>query len=244
MADFSNPVESILIDRLFLTNISQKVYSKGLSGSHLIPNWLVNEEVGLTGLGTPYYDSVKFKLDDLNETPEFIESVISISNLANISKTYINGRKSSVKQITGFGDYEITFNIKLVSPHTLGTDSSISNIENAIKNKSNTLPPPPYTEVQKVGIGGVSYKSADYVPNTELRNLINFFNIFYANMSYKNIEVKSLYLNNAFGITNIVPYSISTQQNIDSTNTYNIVIAAYSDFAEDTSTYSNEIIPL
>lgn len=227
MADFSNPVESILIDRLFLTNIGQKVYTKLSSGSHLIPNWLVNEEVGLTGLGTPYYDSVKFKLDDLNETPEFIESVISISNSANISKTYINGRKSSVKQITGFGDYEITFNIKLVSPKEVSKYDII-----------------PGTQIQEVGIGVPIVNATDYAPNTELRNLINFFNIFYANMSYKNIEVKSLYLNNAFGITNIVPYSISTQQNIDSTNTYNIVIAAYSDFAEDTSTYSNEIIPL
>lgn len=236
-------------DKLQEINAAQFTWSKINAGNNNLPDWVIDAPVGITKLGTLYNDSVKFILDDLNKTEEFVNTLVSVSNSASITRTFINGRKGgSIKQIVGEGDYEVIFNIKIISEIGFNVGNFInSNV--IVKPVGNGNP-----------LGGANLGNfiseplsiptpmfplqADFHPNVSMTNLIQFLTKFYQNPSYSNIKVESLYLNDIFGIYNIVPYSINTQQNHESTNTYNIIISAYSDNSNDSDTYSNEIIPI
>lgn len=249
-----NPL--FVVDGVTRRTVAQHVWQKVNAGNNTMPDWVINSPVGVTKLGTPYNDSVTFSLDDYTTTDEYINSLISLSNNANITQTYVNGRKGgSIKQITGESDWDIIFNIKVFAEYSFDRGD--------IGNHGDDM-----LEIQRVGNGSadntiqkigqfinspfettfgnktVIEYMGDYNPNFELSKLINFFNKFYSDEKYNNVKVNSLYLNNIFGIYNIIPYSIQTQQSVDETNVYNITINAYSDINDsDIQNYESEIIP-
>lgn len=221
------------------------IFSKLTSGSNSFPDWLENSPVGTSSLGTPYYDSVRFILDDDLFSEEYVNSLISVTTSAEISRTYVNGRKGSIKQITNEGDYEITFKIKIFSEFGY-TTSDVTR-----RRVGRGLPVPQIgTFSDRVGFRPdfasfvterKQYEMAS-TPNSNVRELVDLINEFYNNSEYVNMQVESLYLNDVFGIYNIIPYSIITQQNYDEINSYEIVIQAYSDF-QDIENVEQEIIP-
>lgn len=231
------------------------VASKIASGINNVPDWQDNDPIGYAKTGVPIFDDVSFSLTDnfdfftrsvsndfyIDEfgvkqyiNPNFSNSndilgaytncTITIANSANVSRTFINGRKGgSVKQITSPGDYEITFNINIFSDY--------SNLNQ------------PEGTLNEVGynFGKPQRAFGNYYPNMELEKINTFFNKFYTNVTLEDVKVKSNYLNNNFGIMKIIPYSFNTMQNHDYTNTYNLIINAYSQFDDDSG--KNEIIP-
>lgn len=235
------------VDDVTKKTLQTFVWSKINSGRNSLPDWVENSAIGYTSLGTPYFDSIKLKLDDFNVSDEYVNTLISVSNSAEISRTFVNGRKGSICQITNEGDYDITMNIKIFSE--FGTDNP--NFQNNVEIHKTGRP-----FIQGLGIGrtGVNINpfnlgifqqhdySTAYTPNYELSKLISLINKFYTDYSYNTIQVESLYLNDVFGIFNIIPYSIQTQQDVDNINTYTVIIQAYSSFPDDPDTLS-EIIP-
>jgi len=242
-----------MIDKLRLITIGQFGFSKLNAGNNRLPDWITNTPVGNTNLGTPYYDSVKFKLGTL-ESEEFVNSRVSVVNNAQIVKTMIPGRSGgSVKQLMGEGDYSLTFTIKVFAPmfpkKYAQTTQRVGNRNNGIKSKKGVADI--YTLGQIVAepssVGGLNDEGSapyqgDYYPNEELASLVDLFYEFYTNKTYINMEVESIYLNDIFGIYNIVPYSFSTQQS-DSSNSYEITIQAYSDKQDPRASSESEIIP-
>ena len=243
----------MIVNKVALITGAQFANSKLQAGNNNLPDWIVNSPVGNTLIGTPYYDSVKFTLDALNESDEYINTVIAVSNSAQISQTYVNGRRGSVKQMINESDYDIAFNIKITSPFTLDKSpnlnyfkqqvgkGNITGIAGGIFQAAGQVINDPLS-VARGDLMSVGGYQGDYTPDLEMYKLLNVINTFYNNTSYANIKVDSLYLNNVFGIKYIVPYSVQTQQDPESTNTYNIVINAYSDIV-DNELYESEIIP-
>lgn len=232
------------MDEVRKNTLQSFVWSKINSGRNTLPDWIENKSIGFTSLGTPYFDSVTFILDEFNKSEEYINSLISVSSQAEISKSFVNGRKGSIKQITNEGDFDITFNIKILSEFGTTTsdvelrkvgrrfDVGVDINRNGVNIDLNNI----------LNITNRNQYEMAVLPNSNTRNLIDLIYEFYNNSSYTNVKVESLYLNNVFGIYNIIPYSIQTQQNPDEINAYNIIIQAYSDFIDDEKTIS-EIIP-
>lgn len=241
------------MDNVTKQTISNTINSKINSGMNNLPDWVTNYPVGTTQLGTPYFDSVKFLLDNSNETDEYINTVISVTNSANVARSFINGRKGgSIKQMVGEGDWDITFNIKIFSDFLIDSNRQLNdnitiqkvgtgfNSNLSINSTGININDPLSPIFQRVQ----PHYQGDYYPNDSLSRLISFLTKFYQDQNFINIKVESLYLNDIFNIYNIVPYSINTQQNTEDTNMYNIIIQAYSDFADNTNDYSEEIIPI
>ena len=228
-----------LIDKLQIINGGQQLFSKTHAGNNGLPDWVTTRVDGYTKLGTPYFDSVRFTLDENNFTNKYISCLISVVNSTNIVKSFVNGRNGgSIKQLVGEGDYDIVFNIKIISDFSInngdinGTevtkvgngdgDTTVNKIFQGKNNFSN------FDTKSNMNPGFSKYQG-DYLPNEEIRYLTNFFSKFNKDYNYKNIGVESFYLNDCFGINSIVPYNITTSQNNESSNTYNYIISAYSD---------------
>lgn len=229
-----------------LTNITRTRYgiSKAASGTNLIPDWQENEPIGIAKTGAPFFDSVTLGLIDIPiataTNPEYyddelivgqyVNSVISVSSSAQISKTFVNGRRGgSVKQITNQGDFDITISLNIFSDYHTEELSDQG---------------PAYTRpVGRVISRRGSTLFGNYYPDKELAKIINFFNEFYTNRTWQYVNINSLYLNNDFNITKIIPYSIHTSQNQNSTNMYSVIINAYSHFDDDPNIVTDEIIP-
>lgn len=244
-----------MIDPINRNTKAQFVTSKINAGFNNLPDWAINAPVGTTKLGTPYFDSVKMKLSETNTTDEYINTLISVSKNSNVIATKINGRKGFVKQIVDEGDYDIVMNIKIFAEYDLIDTSVHDNLTTRQVGRGfnpNVNISPTGIEIQDpIGLVADGFNTfrnrpkylGDYTPNGELGLLIDFLTQFENDKTYTNIQIESLYLNDVFGIYNIVPYSISTQQNAENSNMYNIIISAYSDLPDETDEYSREIIP-
>lgn len=249
-----------MIDQINRNTKAQFVTSKINAGFNNLPDWIVNAPVGTTKLGTPYFDSVKMKLSETNTTDEYINTLISVSKNSNVIATKINGRRGFVKQIVDEGDYDIIMNIKIFAEYDMMDPAGINNNVtsrrvgrgfNPYINISTTgvdIPDPIGTATGLINDGFATFRNipiyqGDYTPNGELGALMNFLTEFENDKTYANIQIESLYLNDVFGIYYIVPHSISTQQNAENSNMYNIIISAYSDLPDETNEYSREIIP-
>lgn len=242
-----------MTDKLAIITAAQFGFSNLNAGNNRLPDWLTNTSIGNTNLGTPYYDSVKFKLGAL-ESAEFINCHVSVVNNAQIVKTMIPGRVGgSVKQLMGEGDYSLTFKMKVFAPMFPSSDNSFTatkqkvGIRNDITSKKGVAlsatgqfiaEPSNFID----GFEGTEPYQGDYYPNDEMYALVDLLYEFYTNKTYINMEVESIYLNDIFGIYNIVPYSFSTQQS-DSSNSYEITIQAYSDKQDPRASSISEIIP-
>ena len=238
-----------LKDRLLLTNAGNMIYQKLNAGNNSLPNILENKTLGLTPLGTPYYDSVIFDLDENNSSYEFINCVISANKLINISTTSIPGRNSNVLQYVERGGWDIIFNIKLISDFgsNISPDEDDNIQERRIGKNNTTFNKVIQTVTNPLSLldSPLTYKwQTDYQPDTKLKNTIVFFDKFFDDATYQNIRVTSKYLNNNLGVDKIIPYSISTAQNVDYTNQYDITISCYSDIDADGLLYNDEIIPI
>lgn len=241
------PVD-ITKDKLLQRNVANHIYQRGFAGNNNLQNVLENNTVGTSFLGTPYYDSVIFWLNEDTYTEGYINCVISANKMINISTTSIQGRNANILQYVDRGGWEILFNIKLVS------DFQTNEIEDADNIKEREIGRNPSKVLETIGTltrplsifdTPVTYRwQTDYQPDKKLKNLIEFFDTFFDDQSYQNIRVTSKFLNNNLGIDNVIPYSISTAQNVDYTNTYDITIACYSDVDAFSNEYKDEIIAI
>ena len=251
----------MIIDRVALTTAAQHGFSKLNAGNNQLPDYIVNSKMGETGLGTPYYDSVEFNLDQNIKTSEYVNCVIAVNRRTKITKSLIKGRNNgSIKQMINEDDYDITFNLKLFSPFSFNNNVELDvngPLKKQIVGKANSqvgafrqdlrsigsLVAEPTQIVQTLTNDNPKYQG-DYTPDAELETLMSFFTEFNQNITYKHVIVTSLYLNNNLGVNNIIPYSISTSQNTEFTNMYNVIIKAYSDIPDDRASFKSEIIPL
>lgn len=234
-------------DRLLKQNAGNMLYQKVTAGNNKLQNILENNTVGTSLLGTPYFDSVIFWLNDEYYTEGYINCVISANKMINISSTSIQGRGNNVLQFVDKGGWELVFNIKLVS------DFQTNEVEDADNIKERLIGSNPSAVMQ--GIATISNPlsvfdspanfrwQTDYQPDKKLKNILEFFDKFFDDTTYQNIRVTSKFLNNNLGVEHIVPYSINTAQNVDYTNQYDITISAYSDIDAFSNEYNDEIIP-
>lgn len=237
-----------LNDRMLLTNAGNMTYQKLNAGNNSLPNILENKEIGKTFLGTPFHDSVIFFLSDYTRTGEYINCVISANKLISIATTSIPGRNSNVLQYVDRGGWDIIFNIKLISDFGVNEiEEDADNIQERQIGKNKTVlgkVVQSVTNPLSLLDSPQTYRwQTDYQPDSKLKNILDFFDKFFDDPTYQNIRVTSKYLNNNLGVDKIIPYSISTAQNVDYTNQYDITISCYSDIDGDTNEYSDEIIP-
>lgn len=235
-------------DRMLLTNAANTTYQKLNAGNNSLPNILENKTVGISPLGTPYYDSVFFYINEEIMSDIYINCVISANKLINISTTSIPGRNSNVLQYVDRGGWDIIFNIKLISDFgsNVSPDEEDNIQERQVgKNKSKLGEVvQAITNPLSLFDSPLTYRwQTDYQPDTKLKNLIAFFDKFYDDPTYQNIIVVSKYLNNNLDVNKIIPYSISTAQNQEFTNQYDITISCFSDIDSDGLLYNDEIIP-
>ena len=240
-----------LNDRMLLTNAGNMTYQKLNAGNNSLPNILENKTVGMTPLGTPYYDSVKFELNELIFSDEYINCVISANKLINIATTTIPGRNANVLQYVDQGGWDIIFNIKLVSDFGTNNFDEDTIQERQIGMKKDSYNKALAGKIIQTATNPLSILDSpqtyrwqtDYQPDSKLKNLLEFFDEFFLNPTWQNIKVTSKYLNNNLTVDRIIPYSISTAQNVDYTNQYDITISCYSDIDADGLLYNDEIIP-
>lgn len=235
-----------LIDKTLLRNTGNILYQKLNAGNNSLPNILENKTIGMTPLGTPYYDSVVFELNDTLCTDEYINCVISANKLINIATTAIPGRNSNVLQYVDQGGWDIIFNIKLISDFGTNNFDEDTIQERRIGKKDTTVGKIVQSATNPLSLleSPQTYRwQTDYQPDMKLKNILEFFDEFFKNATYQNIKVISKYLNNNLNVDRVIPYSISTAQNQDFTNQYDITISCYSDIDSDGLLYSDEIIP-
>ena len=235
-----------LIDKTLLRNTGNILYQKLNAGNNSLPNILENKTIGISPLGSPYYDSVVFELNDTLCTAEYINCVISANKLINIATTSIPGRNSNVLQYVDQGGWDIIFNIKLISDFGTNNFDEDTIQERKIGKKDTTVGKIVQSATNPLSLleSPQTYRwQTDYQPDMKLKNILEFFDEFFKNATYQNIKVVSKYLNNNLNVDRVIPYSISTAQNQDYTNQYDITISCYSDLDADGLLYSDEIIP-
>jgi hypothetical protein len=216
--------------------ITKHILSKAFAGVNSVPDWVENYPIGVAPTGSPYLDSVRFSLfDNINigsveeylELGPYINSTVSVSNNVKIAKTNINGRKTGpVKQFISQNDYNIIFNIDIFGEFSpegpLDDNININQVGRTNRNEE--------------------YRG-NYYPDAELQKINEFLNRFYSDDTIQYINVESSYLNDNFNISRIIPHSIKTKQNHKFTNTYSLIIKAYSEFSDDDPSIDQEIIP-
>lgn len=239
----------IIIDKQALQNAANFTYQKLNAGNNTLPYWLETQSVGTSLLSTPYNDYVRFWLSDSIYTEMYVSCVIAGNKNINVASTSIPGRNSNVLQFVDKGGWDIVFNIKLVNDfgmnvnestehnykvREVGKDNSLSNINKVVRIASNPL---------SVLDSQVINNQIDALPDTKLMNIMQFFDKFFDDTSYKNIKVESKYLNCNLDVNYIIPYSISTSQNTEWTNQYDITIQCYSDIDDENDSFYDEIMP-
>lgn len=234
-------------DRLLMQNAGNMLYQKVTAGNNQLQNILENNTVGRTSMGTPYYDSVIFWLNEDYYTEGYVNCVISANKMINISTTTIQGRGANVLQYVDKGGWEIVFNIKLVSDFQTNEVEDADNIKERLVGRN---PSPIMQDIATLSNPLSVFDSpanfrwqTDYQPDKKLKNVLEFFDKFFDDVTYQNIRVTSKFLNNNLGVERVIPYSINTAQNVDYTNQYDITIACYSDIDSDAMEYNDEIIP-
>lgn len=148
----------------------------------------IDTYTALSLLGTPIYETIKFKHAEDRETKEltlgktpdkdtfFDVPVMNVSRSKTIVKTPVSGKKGSAKELFGFEDYKITIQGILINPDNHTTPpydlmkalSEFDDIEDAIEVESRYLQA---LNVNSICIEDISYNRVQNMPGMVVYNI-------------------------------------------------------------------------